>query len=77
MIVPVSDAVASTVPSLFNAMHDNGARCASTTLTAFNASVSKMRTSPDVGATYVEPGGACEGLLSAVSSRGFGRGYAM
>jgi hypothetical protein len=51
MIVPVSDAVASTVPSLFNAIHDSGARCASTTLTAFNANVSKMRTSPDVGAT--------------------------
>lgn len=76
-MVPVSDAVASIVPSLFKAMHDNGARCASTTLIAFKANVSNIRTSPDVGGTYVEPGGACEGRLSAVSSRGFGRGYAM
>jgi hypothetical protein len=46
-------------------------------LTAFSVRVSKMSTSPDVGGTYVDNGGACEGRLSPVSSRGFGSGYAM
>lgn len=77
MIVPVSEAVARRVPSLFNAMQDSGARCAPTTLMAFSDNVSKMRTSPEVGATYVGPGGAWDGRLSAVSSRGFGIGYAI
>ena len=75
-MVPVSDAVASNVPSLFSAIHDRGARCASITFTAFNDFASNMRTSPDVGATYGESGGAWAGLLSPVSSLGFGNGYA-
>jgi hypothetical protein len=50
MIVPVSDDVASIVPSLLSAIQDRGARCASITLTALSCSVSKIRTSPDVGA---------------------------
>ena len=77
MIVPVSEAVASKVPSLLRAMHDSGARCASTTLSASSLIASNMRTSPDVGATYVDSGGACDGRLSPVSSLGFGNGYAM
>lgn len=75
--MPVSDAVASNVPSLLSAIQESGARWASTTFTAFNSIVSNMRTSPVVGATYVERGGACVGRLSPVSSRGFGSGYAM
>jgi hypothetical protein len=51
MIVPVSEAVASNVPSLFNAMQDNGARCASTTFIASSLYASNIITSPDVGAT--------------------------
>lgn len=51
IIVPVSEAVASSVPSLFSAMHERGARCAPTTFMALSDNVSKMRTSPDVGAT--------------------------
>lgn len=77
IIVPVSEAVASSVPSLFRAIQDRGARCASTTFKASSFSASNMRTSPEVGATYVESGGACDGLLSPVSSRGFGSGYAI
>jgi hypothetical protein len=76
MIVPVSEAVASNVPSLFNATQDNGARCASTTFIASSFKASNIMTSPDVGATYVDSGGACEGRLSPVSSLGFGNGYA-
>jgi hypothetical protein len=74
MIVPVSEAVASRVPSLFRAMQDSGARCASTTFRASSFSASKIKTSPVVGGTKVEGGGACDGRLSAVSSRGFGNG---
>lgn len=74
MIVPVSEAVASNVPSLFKAMQESGERCASMTLTAFRVRVSKMRTSPEVGGTYVERGGAWGGRLSAVSSLGLGNG---
>jgi len=76
MIVPVSDAVASRVPSLFSDMQDKGARCASTTFIASSLNASNIITSPDVGATYVDSGGACDGRLSPVSSLGFGRGYA-
>lgn len=76
MIVPVSEAVAKSVPLLFNAMQDRGDLCASTTFTAFSAIVSNIKTSPEVGATYGVRGGACDGRLSFESSRGFGRGYA-
>lgn len=58
IIVPVSDAVASSVPSLFSAIHESGALCASTTLRASNFNVSNNRTSPEVGGTYCDGGGA-------------------
>lgn len=61
MIVPLSDAVASIVPSLLNVIQDSGERCASTTLTASSLTASNIKTSPDVGGTCVEFGGACEG----------------
>ena len=77
IIVPVSEAVASRVPSLFSAIHDSGARCASTTFKASSLTASNIKTSPVVGATYVERGGACEGRLSPISSRGLGSGYAI
>lgn len=51
MIVPVSEAVASKVPSLFSAIQDNGARWASTTFKALSSTASKIKTDPDVGAT--------------------------
>jgi len=51
IIVPVSEAVASKVPSLFKAMQDNGARWASTTFNALSSTASKIKTDPDVGAT--------------------------
>src|SRR5512142_3360931 len=47
MMVPVSEAVASSVPSLFSAMQQSGERWASTTLTALRLTVSKISTSPD------------------------------
>jgi hypothetical protein len=77
IIVPVSEAVASKVPSLFRAIQDNGARWASTTFNALSSTASKIKTDPDVGATYVESGGAWDGRLSPVSSLGLGNGYAM
>lgn len=49
MMVPLSEAVAKSVPSLFRVIHDNGDRCASTTLIASSFNVSKMSTSPLVG----------------------------
>lgn len=61
MIVPLSDAVASSVPSLFSVMHANGDRCASTTLIASSFSVSNTKTSPLVGEMCVVPGGAWAG----------------
>lgn len=77
MIVPVSEAVAKRVPSLLRAMQDSGERWASMTLTAFKVIVSKIKTSPEVGGTYVERGGACAGRRSPVSSLGLGKGYAI
>lgn len=61
MIVPLSEAVARRVPASLTVMHDNGDRWASTTFIASSLSVSKMRTSPLVGATCVALGGACDG----------------
>ena len=58
MIVPLSEAVARSVPSPLSVMHANGDRCASTTLIASSFKVSKIRTSPLVGVTWVVPGGA-------------------
>lgn len=77
MIVPVSLAVASKVPSLLRHMLDNGETWASMRLTTLSVRVSNMMTSPDVGATWVDCGGACDGLLESESSRGLGKGYAM
>lgn len=77
MIVPVSLAVASKVPSLFRHMEQSGERCASMTFTALSVNVSKTSTSPVVGGTYVDCGGAWDGLRASESSRGLGSGYAM
>lgn len=77
MMVPVSLAVARSVPSLLRQRQDSGERCASMTLTALIVTVSKMRTRPVVGNTYADCGGAWAGLRAAsFSSRGSGRGYA-
>lgn len=57
MMVPLSDAVAMSVPSPFSVMHANGDRCASITLMASNFRVSNIKTSPLVGDTCVLPGG--------------------
>lgn len=51
MIVPVTEAVASNVPSLFKAIQDSGARWACTTFNALSSTASKIKTAPDVGAT--------------------------
>lgn len=51
MIVPLSEAVARSVPSLLSVIHANGDRCASTTLIASSFKVSKIKTSPLVGET--------------------------
>lgn len=77
IIVPVSLAVASIVPSLLRHMQHKGERWASITLTAFSVRVSNTKTSPDVGTMYVDCGGACDGRLASESSRGLGSGYAM
>jgi hypothetical protein len=61
MIVPLSEAVASIVPSLLNVIHDRGDLWASTTFTASNLTVSNIRTSPVVGGTWVLFGGVCAG----------------
>lgn len=60
-MVPLSEAVARSVPSLFNARHDSGDLCASTTLMASSFCVSKTRTSPLVGGICVLDGGAWDG----------------
>ena len=44
MIVPLSDAVASRVPSWFIARHERGARCASITFIACRVTASRIRT---------------------------------
>lgn len=51
IIVPLSDAVARSVPSPLRVIHANGERCASTTLMASSFRVSKIKTSPLVGLT--------------------------
>lgn len=51
MIVPLSEAVARSVPSPFSVIHANGDRWASTTLIASSFKVSKIKTSPLVGVT--------------------------
>ncbi len=51
MMVPLSDAVAMSVPSPFSVMHASGDRCASITLMASNFRVSNIKTSPLVGDT--------------------------
>lgn len=49
MMVPLSEAVARRVPSLFKVIQDKGDRCASMTLMASNFSASNINTSPLVG----------------------------
>ena len=65
MIVPLSEAVASTVPSLFSTTRDNGDRCASTTFMASSLIVSKSNTSPVVGTIWALVGGAWAGGAKA------------
>lgn len=76
MIVPLSEAVASFVPSLLKAMHERGDLCASTTFIASSLIVSKIMTSPDVGAICALFGGACEGGAKDDSADFRGKGYA-
>ena len=49
-MVPFSEAVASSVPSLFKAMQDNGELCASMTFAVSNLVASYIMTPPLVGA---------------------------
>jgi hypothetical protein len=57
-MVPLSEDVASSVPSLFNVINESGDRWASTTFIASNLIVSNMSTSPLVGDMWLFPGGA-------------------
>ena len=61
MIVPLSEAVARSVPVLLIVIHESGERCASTTLQASSLNVSKRRTLPLVGAMCVALGGIWDG----------------
>lgn len=61
--MPLSEAVARRVPSLFKAMQQSGDLCASMTLMASSLTVSKIKTSPLVGDTCVDRGGECDGGL--------------
>lgn len=74
IIVPFSDAVASRVPSLFNAMQDRGDLCASMTFTASILVASYMSTSPLVGAMWLDLGGACDGGWKVAGAALVGRG---
>ena len=76
MIVPLSEAVASRVPSLLKVTQDKGDLCASTTLTASNLTASNIRTSPVVGGTWVLLGGACDGGANEGVVAFCGSGYA-
>lgn len=73
-MVPLSEAVARIVPSLLNATHDSGDRCASTTFTASSLTASNNKTSPDVGGTWVLFGGVCEGGAKAEADAFCGKG---
>lgn len=75
MMVPFSLAVANKVPSLLSAIHDRGELCASITLTASIFVASYMRTSPLVGATWSDLGGACEGGWKVAGAAFVGSGY--
>ena len=61
MIVPFSEAVASSVPSLLSAMCDKGLACASIMLICSSFVASYNMTSPLVGAGRLPLGGACGG----------------
>lgn len=76
MMVPLSEAVARIVPSLFNTIHESGDLCASTTLIASNLIVSNNRTSPVVGTICVLLGGACDGGAKVEAAAFWGSGYA-
>lgn len=76
MIVPLSEAVAKSVPSLLSVIHAKGDRCASTTLIASSFNVSNIKTSPLVGDTWVLPGGAWAGGVKLEGGAFCGSGYA-
>ena len=61
IIVPLSEAVARSVPALLIVMQERGERWASTTLMASSFRASNIRTEPLVGGMCEPPGGACEG----------------
>ena len=71
MMVPLSEAVARIVPSLFNTIQDSGDLCASTTLIASSLMVSNKRTSPVVGTICVQvnPDADEQAVLAYVYSR--------
>lgn len=75
MIVPFSEAVAKRVPSLLSAMHESGELCASITLTASIFVASYIRTSPLLGATWSDLGGACDGGWNVFGAAFVGSGY--
>ena len=75
MMVPVSEEVARRVPFWLRAIHDSGARCASITFKFLRELTSNIRSSPEVGGTNFEDGGACDGREPA-SSCALGSGYA-
>lgn len=74
IMVPLSEAVARSVPASLTVIHDNGDRCASTTLIASSLIVSKRRTSPLVGAMCIVPGGAWDGGANEEGAAFWGRG---
>ena len=74
--MPLSDAVARSVPALLSVIQERGERCASATLTASSLSASKRRTSPLVGGMWEAPGGACDGGANDEGRDFCGRGYA-
>lgn len=76
MIVPLSEAVARRVPSLFKVTDERGDLWASTTLIASSFSVSNIRASPVVGDTWVVPGGVWAGGAKDEGGALCGRGYA-
>jgi len=62
IMVPFSEAVASSVPSLFTAIQESGELCAVTMFADSILFASYTKTSPVVGATWPDVGGACDGV---------------
>lgn len=73
-MVPLSEAVARSVPSVLRATCESGDLCASTTFTASSLRASKRRTSPVKGAGWPEVGGAWEGGENGEGLDEVGRG---